>query len=110
MSTSERAVLPDQMSLDGLTDRCSPVHDWRLRRRVLRIIWSATRTSLLVWLALIVVSFAYSYGWSTAVFVGLACLLLTAVLTVWVLRAVVPSRPRRHRGRRAAYVLSDGTA
>lgn len=61
-------------------------------------------------LVVIVASFAYSYGWPTAIVVGAAFLLLMAVLIAQVPPASVPSRPQRLHGRRAAYVLSDGTA
>ena len=110
MSASTRFVLSDPTTLDGLTDHCSPVHARWLRRRVLRIVWSAAGTRLLVLFVLILAAFAYSYGGPTAIVVAAAYLLLAAVLTVRVVQTAAPSRPRRLHGRRVAYVLSDGTA
>jgi hypothetical protein len=77
---------------------------------MLLTIASAVRTIVMLVLVLIVATFAHTYGWWTAITVGVAYLLLVAVLIARILQTAVPSRPQRLHPRRATYLLSDGTA
>ncbi|MFC8797076.1 hypothetical protein ACFT2C_05050 [Promicromonospora sp. NPDC057138] len=110
MSPSERVVLPDPSSLDGLSDHCTPAHARRLRLPVLRTISSATGAMVVSMFALIVAAFAYSHGWPAAIVAGAAYSLLVVVLVAHVIQTAVPARRPRLHPRRTTYVLQGGTA
>ena len=110
MSPSERVVLPDPSSFDGLTDHCTPAHARRLRRPVLRTISSATGPLVLSMFVLIIATFAYSHGWPAALIAGAVYGLLVTVVVAHVVLTGVPACRPRPRTRRATYVLQDGTA